>query len=184
MVSVISDTPGAMLASVAEQVLGPALWVGAELQAVFGGAEVSSPFMLYTDGTYSTKWDVQQPTHATCIRIKTKGGETLRIIAALRPKLEVGRWTGYVADDQRPIFLLETHAARHQDGTVQIYGAEPGLAIFTIEAMREAFREGKTLIDTDSMESFSIEQRGPDGAWTGGAFAIALGPELFREVRE
>lgn len=182
---VLSDNPNEMMAAIVEQHLGPPLWLTAEAVAVLMARDQGSePLVLYSDGTYQTTINPDATPRTKCLALRTREGKTLRILARLYPDVGNGKYPMYLTADRSIILLLQTHAARKSDGVIQIYGAEPGLMVFTPEKIRAFTQSPATLIGGDVVASFHVEEKNSTAEWAHVDVSFTIPRGMWREIRE
>ena len=61
------------------------------------------------------------------------------------------------------VFACGTDASAQPDGTIQIYGADPGLVVLTVEQFKTQLN--RKLIRGTAIRRLHLQRRGSDGTW-------------------
>lgn len=116
----------------------------------------------YADAAYKAQIDLTKHAFGKSILI-TSDGSSYRIVSALAPAAGPEHSLICLTEDREFLLMVRTSAARHQDGTVQVYGAEPSVVLLTPARLRGQLK--KQLIEGDHVRSFAFEVRTADGSW-------------------
>jgi len=79
------------------------------------------------------------------------------------------------------ILTVESDTARHADGTIQIYGSEPMIMLFTVEQLKKQLGH-KKLLDGAAVRRFWLERRGADGIWSREDMQFTLPDDIVHSV--
>ena len=130
---------------------------------------------LYEDATYTSALDLAKHIFERSMLI-TGQESTYRVVAALAPDAGPEQSLLCMTDDRELLLILRTSALRHEDGTVQIYGAEPSVTLLTANRLREQFNN--KLIGGDNLRSFRFEVRDGD-LWRVHPHAAVIAEQLI-----
>lgn len=117
---------------------------------------------VYADAAYKVPVDLTKHVFAKSILV-TSDGPPYRIVSALAPDAGPAQSLICLTEDREFLLMLRTSAARLQDGTVQVYGAEPSVVLLTPARLCGQFK--KQLIDGDHVRRFALEVRVANGSW-------------------
>lgn len=144
--------------------LGAPLWFRPEVMLWLSDQTVRPEKLTtaYADAAYQVPIDLTKHVFTKSILVASDGS-LYRIVSALAPDAEPAQSLICLTADREVLLMLRTSAARHQDGTVQVYGAEPSVVLLTPARLRGQLK--KQLIEGDHVRSFSFEVRTADGSW-------------------
>jgi hypothetical protein len=162
------------------------LWVKPTDLAAFMDTTRPAPRIaeFFVDGGFSVRMPLAFPGGATvefpkCLRLTCKGDVTYRLVASLAPDADPSKAMFALTDDHQVVMVLQTRgAAELADGTVQIYGGEPGLLVITPAMLRH--EQSKVFQHGDTVLAFSTEARELAGEWKVVPVEVALDSGLLR----
>jgi hypothetical protein len=93
------------------------------------------------------------------------GDPVYHVVASVFPVVPKAPIVVLMTDTSEIILVVQTDSARHEDGTIQIYGAEPGLSMFTPKQLKTQ-RSPKLMYGT-SMKVLKYQERDGEGVWLG-----------------
>lgn len=131
---------------------------------------------LYEDASYTTSLDLTKHIFERSVFI-TGQESTYRVVGALAPDAGPAQSLLCLTEEREFLVIARTSALRHDDGTVQIYGAEPGVTLLTPARFRDQFRN--KLIDGDSFRSIRFEIRDKAEGWRRHPHAVAIAEQLI-----
>lgn len=146
-------------------------------QVILSATESTKLTEIYTDPTFTTRVDLASLRTRVVLSNGKEGARTFNVIAAIGPEIPTIEVMLLLTDQHELIFAMHTEAARHEDGTIQIFGAEPTVVIGTMAQAREA-RAGRKLLDgCAAFRTFKVEMRDGDGVWREKKTSIAVSLE-------
>lgn len=178
---ILSNTPLELIKSIVEQNSGAPLWLHpATHAALLDRTVLTKPPIehVYKDNTYAEPIDTRILRFAKCLVLTCKNGTIYRIGALLAPVVP-GPLAFFLTTEMQAVLVAQTDAARHQDGTVQIYGAEPSLTVLVPEQLMPQI--GKPLIVGDSVASFGVERLDSSDQWQ--TDKVQIPRSLIREIK-
>lgn len=112
--------------------LGPPLWFHPSAMRWFSDPSMRPETLsiAFTSNACDTLIDLTTHVFKKSIFITTEAS-AYRVVSALAPDAGPERAIVCMTEAREFLLLLRTTAARYEDGTVQIYGAEPNVSVLT-----------------------------------------------------
>jgi len=140
-VQVDTDSPLALLKAIARQHFGPSIWLAFEDMSWLYDPHQVPRRVGHAYAEQAATTPVNLDTYrARRIRLLCKDGSTFGIVALIAPEPAGDKSVLALTEDGEAIVLQQTHAAIHDNGVTQVYGAEPGVVIITQDVLRRSTR--------------------------------------------
>ena len=175
----LSDHPIKILRTIMDKHC-PRLWAAPEeLASVIGSGPEMPLTRCFSEWPGINAIDPSQLSVRLVCSSGKAGGREYNVVALLGPDVP-GPGLLLVTAEMEALIACETTAAIHPDGTIQIYGAEPGITLFTQRELRE--QSGRKLMHGTKLFNLALQERAPDGTWSAKSLALTLTPGIVREV--
>jgi hypothetical protein len=157
------------------------LWIEPEeLLGIVDPNAVAAPITAcFAEHTCATKVNPATLGTRTVLSSERAGERTFAIIGALGPD-SAADIVLVLTDKMEPIFAVQTHAAIHSDGVIQIAGAESGITLLTAEQAKA--QRNRVMVRGLSLRAFSLEERDATGSWRTKPITMALDPDVVSSV--
>jgi len=145
------------------------VWVNPiELFPIFLPGVTPGPISgFFSDPALSMKMDLGSLTTRLVLSADRSDKPKIAILAAIGlPDQAPPNAALLITGEAEVVLAMQADASIHPDGTIQIYGAEPGIMVFRVDQIKK--QVGKALIKEGTpVRSMSIEKRDAGGVWSG-----------------